>query len=201
MPRWGSGGERDGPGAEPEVICTPGPGIRDHHQRTREYLPLGTNLEVVVGSKLHFIPLFFFFFFWVGQGGGSAAETTKSRRGEVVSRPLHSTDLWNGAPSSGTACSLELSLPSPAGIWFKTPLPVGGANTAHCFSKERWSPSPQEKVPVIVASEAGSVGVASGWSDRGIPTKPAGGLLSGVGSDDPRLRLTRRAVPDRPKRV
>ena len=48
----------------------------------------------------------------------------------MVSRPLQLTALWNGAPSSGTACSLELSLPSPAGIWFKTPLPVGGANTA-----------------------------------------------------------------------
>jgi len=47
----------------------------------------------------------------------------------MVSRPQHLTVLWSGAPSSGTACSLELSLPSPAGIWFKTPLPVGGANT------------------------------------------------------------------------
>jgi len=27
-------------------------------------------------------------------------------------------------------CSLELSLLSPAGIWFKTLLPVGGTNTA-----------------------------------------------------------------------
>jgi len=34
------------------------------------------------------------------------------------------------------------------------------------------------------ASEAGSVGVASGRSDRGIPTKPAGGLLSDIGGDD-----------------
>ena len=48
----------------------------------------------------------------------------------MVSRPLLLASLWSGAPSSGTACSLELSLPSPAGIWFKTPLPVGGANTA-----------------------------------------------------------------------
>ena len=48
----------------------------------------------------------------------------------MVSRPLHPMALWSGAPLSGTACSLELSLPSPAGIWFKTPLPVGGANTA-----------------------------------------------------------------------
>jgi len=47
----------------------------------------------------------------------------------VVSRPLHTTVLWSGAPSSGTACSLELSLLSPTGIWFKTPLPVGGTNT------------------------------------------------------------------------
>ena len=49
----------------------------------------------------------------------------------MVSRPLGLTGLWSGAPSPGTACSLELSLPSPAGIWFKTPLPVGGANTVN----------------------------------------------------------------------
>ena len=72
----------------------------------------------------------FFFFFFVGQGGSSAADCTTCQRGEVVSRPLHLTGLWSGAPSSGTACSLELSLPSPAGIWFKTLLPVGGTNTA-----------------------------------------------------------------------
>jgi len=48
----------------------------------------------------------------------------------VVSRPQQLTDLWSGAPSPSTACSLELSLPSPAGIWFKTLLPVGGTNTA-----------------------------------------------------------------------
>jgi len=76
---------------------------------------------------VHFLPLFFFF---VGQGGSSAAKTMESQRGEVVSQPQHMTVLWSGAPSSGTACSLELSLPSPTGIWFKTPLPVGGANTA-----------------------------------------------------------------------
>ena len=83
---------------------------------------------------------FFFFFFFVGQGGGSAADYTISQRWEVVSRPKQLTDLWSGAPSTGTACSLELSLPSPAGIWFKTPLPVGGANTAHCPSTGKWSP-------------------------------------------------------------
>ena len=33
------------------------------------------------------------------------------------------------APSPGTTCSLELSLPSPTGIWFKTPLSVGDTNT------------------------------------------------------------------------
>ena len=78
-------------------------------------------------ASYHF---FFFFFFFVGQGGGSAADCTTSQGGEVVSQPLQLTGLWSGAPSSGTACSLELSLPSPAGIWFKTLLPVGGTNTA-----------------------------------------------------------------------
>jgi len=48
---------------------------------------------------------------------------------------------------------------------------------------------------------ARSVGVANGRSDRGIPTKPAGGLLSDIGDDDPCLRLTGRALPDRPEMV
>ena len=41
---------------------------------------------------------FFFFFFFVGQGGGSAAKTMKSRRGEVVSRPLHTRQIYGVAP-------------------------------------------------------------------------------------------------------
>jgi len=90
--------------------------------------PTSVMMTPACGSaSYHF---FFFFFFLVGQGGGSAADCTTSQRGEMVSRPLHLTGLWSGALSSGTACSLELSLPSPAGIWFKTLLPVGGANTA-----------------------------------------------------------------------
>jgi len=151
----------------------------------------------------------------VGQGGGSAAKTMKSQRGEVVSRPQHLTVLWSGAPSSGTACSLELSLPSPTGIWFKTPLPVGGANTVNDLAARRpkpqrlqrpgvwgspispgasggkWSPGPQDRTPQQ----------RSGRSDRGIPTKPAGGLLSNIGDDDPCLRLTGRAVLDHPEVV
>ena len=167
-------------------------------------LPVGTNLAVVVGSNLCFFPLFFFFFFFffflVGQGGGSAANTMESQRGEVVSQPQHMTVLWSGAPSPGTACSLELSLPSPAGIWFKTPLPVGGANTAKPPPKgELVSRQPRGKLPST--SEAGSVGVADEWSTCGIPTKPAGGLLSGIGIDDLCLCLTERAVPDRPEFV
>jgi len=138
----------------------------------------------------------------VGQGGGSAAETTRSQRGELVSQPLLMTALWSDAPSSGTACSLELSLPSPAGIWFKTPLPVGGANTA--------LPTPAHRGELVSrhpsvagwdsrASEAGSVGVANDRSDRGIPTKPAGGLQSDIGEDGPCLRLAGCTVPDRPE--
>jgi len=30
-PAGSSGSGRDGPGAEPKVVCTPGPRIRDHH--------------------------------------------------------------------------------------------------------------------------------------------------------------------------
>jgi len=157
-------------------------------------------VKVVVGSNLHFVPLFFFFFFFVGQGGGSAADCTTSQRGEVVSQPLQLTGLWSGAPSPGTACSLELSLPSPAGIWFKTPLPVGGANTADLPPKGElvsWHPGGR----LLSASEAGSVGVANGRSDRRIPTKPAGGLLSDIGDDDPCLQLAGRTLPDRPEMV
>ena len=51
------------------------------------------------------------------------------------------------------------------------------------------------------ASVARSVGVASDWSGHGIPTKPVGGLLSDIGNGDPCLRLTGRAVPDRPEMV
>jgi len=131
----------------------------------------------------------FFFFFFVGQGGGSAASTMESQRGELVSRPLLMTVLWSSAPSSGTACSLELSLPSPAGIWFKTLLPVGGANTAELpplVELVSW----QLRGRLLSTSEAGSVGVTNKWSIRRIPTKPAGGLLSGIGVDGLCLRLT-----------
>jgi len=118
----------------------------------------------------------------------------------MVSQPLRKADLWSGAPSSGTACSLELSLLSPAGIWFKTPLPVGGANTTELPPKgELVSRHPGGRL--LSASEAGSVEVASGWSNRGIPTKPAGGLLSDIGDGDPCLRLTGRTLPDRPEMV
>ena len=48
----------------------------------------------------------------------------------MVSRPPKGQLIRNSAPSSGMTCSLELSLPSPAGIWFKTPLSVGDTNTA-----------------------------------------------------------------------
>jgi len=142
----------------------------------------------------------FFFFFLVGQGGGSAADYTTNLRGELVSRPLQQMGLWSGAPSSGTTCSLELSLLSPAGIWFKTLLPVGGTNTAKLLPEgEMVSRHPGERL--LSASEAGSVGVANDWSDRGIPTKPAGGLLSDIGDDDPCLRLTGRTLPDCPEMV
>ena len=90
-------------------------------------------------TSLHFF-FFFFFFFFVGQGSGSATKPRKDQRGELVSRPQLLTILWSGTPSSGTACSLELSLPSPAGIWFKTLLPVGGANTVNDLAARRPKP-------------------------------------------------------------
>ena len=119
----------------------------------------------------------------------------------MVSWPLQLIVLWSGAPSSGTACSLELSLPSPAGIWFKTLLPVGGTYTAPLASAhvgELVSRHPGVAHRDSKASEAGSVGVANDRSDCGIPTKPVGGLLSDIGDDGPCLRLTGRTLPDRP---
>jgi len=117
-------------GPEPRVFCNPQP-----LTWTTFCCPVEdvAQLELLGSSGWVQPPLhstfFFFFFFLVGQGSGSAAKTMKSQRGEMVSRPQHLTVLWSGAPSSGTTCSLELSLPSPAGIWFKTPLSVGDTNT------------------------------------------------------------------------
>jgi len=96
------------------------------------WLPGWNYVEVVVGSNLCFLPLFFFFFFfglWVREAA-LLPSPRAHQSGEMVSQPRERCLCGNGAPSSGTACSLELSLPSPAGIWFKTPLPVGGTNTA-----------------------------------------------------------------------
>ena len=86
-------------------------------------------------------------------------------------------------------------------MYCKTPLPVGGANTACCPSTGEMASRPPRRISSLGASEAGSVGVANNRSDCGIPTKPAGGLLSDIGDDDPCLRLTGRTLPDRPEMV
>jgi len=153
-------------GQSPGSSATPGHSPRPPSAALLRTLPGWNYSEVVVGSNLHFIPLFFFFFFFffLGQGGGSAAKTKKGQRGEVVSRPQQPTVLWSDAPSAGTACSLELSLPSPTGIWFKTPLPVGGANTAE-LPPEGALVSRQPRGKLLSTSEAGSVGVAVSQSD------------------------------------
>jgi len=75
-------------------------------------------VEVVAGSKLLdlLLLLLLLLFLWVR---------------EAVLQTDTSKLLYQGpAPTREPTCSLELSLPSPAGIWFKTPLPVGGAKTA-----------------------------------------------------------------------
>ena len=118
----------------------------------------------------------------------------------MVSWPQQLTVPWSGAPSPGTTCSLELSLPSPAGIWFKTLLPVGGANTVKLPPKGELV-SQHPGVRLLMTSEAGSVGVANGRSDRRIPTKPVGGLLSDLGTGGPCLRLTGHTIPDCPESV
>ena len=45
------------------------------------------------------------------------------------------------------------------------------------------------------------MGVANDQSDRRIPTKPVGGLLSNIGNGGPCLWLTGHAIPDRPEMV
>jgi len=91
-------------------------------------------------------------------------------RGDMVSRPSHKDNsVRDGAPSSGTTCSLELSLLSPAGIWFKTPLPVRGTNTSNTQHGFRGRECGGRQQP----------------EDCGIPTKPAGGLLSNIGKVAP----------------
>jgi len=96
-----------------------------------------------LATSFHF---FFFFFFWWVREAALPPNQEIYQRGDVVSRPQLLTVLWSSAPSPGTACSLELSLLSPAGIWFKTPLPVGGANTAVSdLLGVKWSPGTQKK--------------------------------------------------------
>ena len=166
--------QRHGPGTPvylqlPATTFSPAPPSTNYVPVLRGRLPGWNYMEVVVGSNLCFLPLFFFFF--VGQGGHSAAESVNIRRGDVVSRPALRGLNRNSAPSSGTTCSLELSLPSPAGIWFKTPLPVGGTNTPITQYEFR-------------GRECGGHHQPEGC---GIPTKPAGGLLSDLGKVAPAL--------------
>ena len=105
-----------GRGPAPEVNCNPQPSILDHHLRFREKLTAWNCVEVVAGSKLlDLLLLLLLLFLWVKE---AALQTDTSKL------------LYQGpAPTREPTCSLELSLPSPAGIWFKTPSPVGGANT------------------------------------------------------------------------
>jgi len=44
-----------GRGPAPEVSCSPQPGVHDHHSRFREKLTTWNCVEVVVGSKLHYV--------------------------------------------------------------------------------------------------------------------------------------------------
>ena len=115
-PRWGSGGELSGPGAEPEVFCTPRPGVHDHYQRTQREL---TSRNQLGGCGRVQPPLratfFFFFFLWVREAA-LPPMPRKARGGRWSPGPHQLANLWKGAPSPSTACSLELSLPSPAGI-------------------------------------------------------------------------------------
>jgi len=83
----------------------------------------------------------------------------------------------------GTTCSLELSLLPPAGIWFKTPLPVGGTNTL-CRR--------QDLHQICLLHTTKFSGRECGGCQQfifcGIPTKPAGGLPPDIGKVAPPLR-------------
>jgi len=85
----------------------------------------------------------------------------------LVSQPPVGELIGSSAPSASMTCSLELSLPSPAGIWFKTLLSVGDTNT-----------------PTTQCGFRGwECGGCQQSEDCGIPTKPVGGLLSNIGKE------------------
>jgi len=71
----------------------------------------------------------------------------KTQRGKWSPGPQRDTKE-KSAPSSGTACSLELSPTYTAEIGLPTPLPVGGTNTAPLtpnYLGVRWSPGTQKR--------------------------------------------------------
>jgi len=103
-------------------------GFSHHYQAIQ--LPSGlTDAGMDLSTSFLFYFLFFIFFGWVREAALPPTQRTSPAPG--CGLPASSwVVLVSGTPSAGTTCSLELSLPSPAGIWFKTLLPVGGTNTA-----------------------------------------------------------------------
>jgi len=103
-------------GQRPRSAAAPSQVSRTTISASERNLPLGTTWKLWSGPSYYYNFFFFFFFLWVR---------------EAVLQTDTSKLLYQGpAPTREPTCSLELSLPSPAGIWFKTPLPVGGAKTA-----------------------------------------------------------------------
>jgi len=142
----GAGGQCPGSAEAPQ------PGNRDHHSCLRERdLPLGTVWKLWSGPSY----IFFFFFFWWVREVALPTDTSKL--------------LYQGpTPTREPTCSLELSLPSPAGIWFKTSLPVGGAKTA-----SQGIGFPEDSAAQSFRGR--ECGGRPGRSAKGIPAKPAGG--------------------------
>ena len=99
--------------------------------------------------------LFFIFLFFQGKAPALLPVCPGPVRGNGLPAPSNVKEQQRRPTSSREPCSsLELSLCDAAGIWFKTPLPVGGANTATI---------PQPDSPDHRASVAGSVGVTTGF--------------------------------------
>ena len=71
----------------------PGPVSMTTISKPRGNLPVGTNLAVVVGSNLHFVPLFFFFFF-CGSGRRLCRRNhEKPERGSGLPAPAHDNSM------------------------------------------------------------------------------------------------------------
>jgi len=112
------------------------------HYQIKVCIHLNTNLDFRRHQKFCIMGFFFFF---------------RGKAPALLPLGVPQLQPW------GLGGSLELSLRNAGGIWFKTPLPVGGTNTAHRLQRPGVWGLPQDSLA------------------PGIPTKPPGSLLPDIG--------------------